>query len=204
MISIRSASPADSEKATFLIRLTLGGTAELFTDNKSMITSEQILSALFVCKAGRLGYQHSFILEADDMPAGLLISFPASKLAALDIATGTNLLSILGLSAMVRLVLRMLPMTSVHEAERGEYYISNLGIHPDFQRRGYGGRLLTFAEEQARKLGLKKCSLIVHQHNENAIRLYQCFDYRIVYSDQFKGLLDKAERGYHRMVKELK
>jgi len=95
-------------------------------------------------------------------------------------------------------------MTSAHEAERGEYYISNLGIHPDFQRRGYGGCLLTFAEEQARKLGLKKCSLIVHQHNENAIRLYQRFDYRIVYSDQFKGPLDEAERGYHRMVKELK
>jgi len=203
MISIRPARSADSEKAAYLIRLTLGGTAELFADNKSAIASEQILSALFVCESGRLGHQHGFILEADDMPAGLLISFPASMLAALDIVTGTNLLSILGFSAMVRLAWRMLPMMGAHEAETGEYYISNLGVHPDYQRHGYGASLLTFAEEQARKLGLNKCSLIVNQHNENAIRLYQRLDYRIIYSGHFKGPLAETERGYHRMIKEL-
>ena len=203
MISIRPARPNDSEKAAFLIRLTLGGTADLFMDAKSTMAPEQIVSALFVRDSGRFSYQHGFILEADDMPVGLLISFSAAKMAMLDLATGINLLSILGLSAMMRLTQRMLPMTGVHEAERGEYYISNVGVHPDYQRRGYGARLLTFAEEQACRLGLKICSLIVNQHNENAIRLYQRFDYQIVYSGQFKGSLAQTEGGYHRMVKEL-
>jgi ribosomal protein S18 acetylase RimI-like enzyme len=203
MISIRPACPDDSEQAVLLIRLTLGRTIDLFIDKGSTMTAGQILSALFVRDSGRLSYQHGFILEADVMPAGLLISFPASKLAALDFATGMNLLSILGPSAMLRLTRRMLPMTSVHEAEGSEYYIGNLGVHPDFQRRGYGSRLLTFAEEQARKFGLKRCSLIVNQHNENAVRLYKHFDYMVVYSGQYKGPLAETERSYHRMVKEL-
>jgi len=203
MISIRPARPNDSEKAAFLTGLTLGRTADLFIDDQSTMAPEQIISALFVRDSGRFSYRHGFILEADDMAAGLLISFSAAKMAMLDLATGINLFSILGLSAMTRLTHRMLPMTGVHEAEHGEYYISNVGVHPDYQRRGYGARLLTFAEEQARKLGLKICSLIVNQHNESAIRLYQRYDYKIVQSGEFKGLLTKTEGGYHRMVKEL-
>ena len=203
MIAIRPARPADSEQAVFLIRLTLGGTAELFVDDKSKMAAGQIFGELFARESGRLSYQHGFILEEDDRAAGLLISFAASKLSLLDLATGMNLLSILGLSAMARLTKRMWPMTGVHEAERGEYYISNLSVHPDLQRRGHGMRLLTFAEEQARRLGLKFCSLIVNQHNHKAVRLYQRRDYKIVHIGQFKGPLAETEGGYHRMVKEL-
>ena len=121
----------------------------------------------------------------------------------LDLATGRNLLSILGFSAMQRLTQRMLPMTGVHEAERGEYYISNIAVLPDFQGRGHGKRLLTFAEEQARKLGLKKCSLVVNQHNEKAIPFYEHLGYQMVRSEKFKGRLAETEGGYHRMVKEM-
>ncbi len=203
MISTRPARPDDSEKTAFLIRLTMGGTADLFVDDKSRMTPEQIFGALFMRDSGRLSYQHGFVLEVNGELAGLLISFAGSQLSALDLATGMNLLSILGLAAMTRLTQRMVPMTAVREAERDEYYISNIGVHPDFQRRGNGAQLLTFAEEQARELGLKKCSLIVNRHNENAIRLYRRFDYKIVYSGEFKGRLAEIEGGYHRMVKEL-
>jgi len=203
MTSIRPARPEDALTAGLLIRITLGGTADLFVDHESTMTAEQILAALFVRRGGRLSYQHGSILEVDDMPAGLLISFAASEMAMLDLATGGNLLSILGLGAAGRLTRRMLPMMGVREAERGEYYISNIGVLPDFQRRGYGTRLLTYAEERARQGGSTKCALIVNKHNEKAIRLYQRLDYRIVYSGEFKGPLAETEGGYHRMVKEL-
>jgi ribosomal protein S18 acetylase RimI-like enzyme len=204
MISIRPARPDDSAQAAFLIRLTMGGTAELFADGASRLSPEQLLAALFRRPGGRLSYQHGFILEADQAPLGLLISFPASGMTRLDLTMGANLLSTLGFPAMMRLTRRMLPMMKVREAERGEYYISNIAVHPDAQRRGYGALLLAFAEEQAGQLGLQKCSLIVNQHNADAIRLYQRFGYRIVHSGQYPGPLAEIEGGYDRMVKDLK
>ena len=204
MISIRPARPDDSARAAFLIRLTMGGTADMFADGASGLTPEQVLAALFHRACGRLSYQHGFILEADQDPVGLLVSFPASEMTRLDLAMGINLLSVLGFSSMTRLTRRMVPMMKVREAERGEYYISNLAVHPDAQRRGYGGQLLVFAEQQAYKFGLQKCSLIVNQHNADAIRLYQSFGYRIVHSGQYPGALAEIEGGYHRMVKDMK
>lgn len=42
-------------------------------------------------------------------------------------------------------------------------YIDNIAVHPDFQRRGIGDRLLSFAEEQARAAGLRRMSLLTNQ-----------------------------------------
>ncbi len=197
-ISIRPARPDDATVAASLIRLTMGASANLFSDIESGWTSEKLLATLFTYKGGRFSYQVGTILAADDAAVGLLVSYPASKMTMLDLITGRNLLSILDFRAMIRFTKRMSLMLNIHEAERGEYYISNVGVLSDFQRKGYGARLLTFAEEQARKSSLKKCSLIVDQHNDGAIRLYQQFGYKIIFSGKLDG-----ESGYHRMVKEL-
>ena len=68
MISIRPARPDDSAQAAFLIRLSMGGTAELFADSKSRLSPEGLLAALFHRAGGRLSYQHGFVLEADQAP----------------------------------------------------------------------------------------------------------------------------------------
>ena len=204
MISIRPARPDDSAQAAYLIRLTMGGTAYMFADDRSRLSPEELLTALFRRSGGRLSYQHGFVLEADQVPVGLLISFPASAMSLLDLGMGVNLLSILGFSAMTRFTRRILPMMQVREAVSGEYYISNVAVHPDAQRRGYGAQLLSFAEDQAHQYGLRKCSLIVNQHNADAIRLYQRFGFQIVHSGQYPGSLAEIAGGYHRMVKDLK
>ena len=176
----------------------MGGSADLFSDIESGWTSEKLLAALFARSGGRFGYQVGTILIADEAAVGLLVSYPASKLTMLDLVTGRTLLSILGIRPTIRFAKRMSAMLNLREAERGEYYISNVGVLPDFQGNGYGARLLTLAEEQARKFGLKRCSLIVDQQNDGAIRLYRRFGYKIVFSGKLDG-----ESGYHRMVKEL-
>lgn len=196
-ILIRPARPDDAAAAASLIRLTMGGSADSFADIESGWSSEKLLSALFVRGGGRFGYRVGTILEADEAAVGLLVSYPASKMAMLDWSTGRNLLSVLGVRALIRLTKRIVPKMNIHEAERGEYYISNIGVLPDFQGNGYGARLLTFAEQQARKSNLNKCSLIVDEHNDGAIRLYQRFGYKVVFSGRL------GESGYHRMVKEL-
>ena len=85
---------------------------------------------------------------------------------------------------------------SIREAKRGEFYISNLAVQPEFQGRGFGTRLMSFAEEQARGSGLRRCALIVDAKNKNAIHFYQMIGYKIVFSGKHKS-------DYHRMVKDL-
>ena len=58
---------------------------------------------------------------------------------------------------------------------QGFAWISTVGVHPDFQRRGLGAALLTAAEAQLTTPILK---LTVRQSNLGAIALYEKFGYR--------------------------
>ena len=57
---------------------------------------------------------------------------------------------------------------------QGFAWISTVGVHPDFQRRGVGAALLTAAEAQ---LTTPRIKLTVRQSNFGAIALYQKFGY---------------------------
>lgn len=60
----------------------------------------------------------------------------------------------------------------------GVAWIATLGVHPDFQRRGVGQRLL--AELEAR-LAVPVLKLTVRQSNQAAIALYRKFGYAPVH-----------------------
>lgn len=59
----------------------------------------------------------------------------------------------------------------------GEGQITNVAVHPDFRRCGYGravvGALMAYAESE----GLFEVSLEVRESNEAAIALYRAFDF---------------------------
>ncbi len=57
---------------------------------------------------------------------------------------------------------------------QGFAWISTVGVHPDFQRRGLGAALLTAAEAQ---LTTPRLKLTVRQSNLGAIALYEKFGY---------------------------
>ena len=59
-------------------------------------------------------------------------------------------------------------------ARAGYAWIATIGVHPDFQRRGIGARLLVEAEA---RLATPIIKLTVRQSNARAIALYQKFGY---------------------------
>jgi ribosomal protein S18 acetylase RimI-like enzyme len=58
---------------------------------------------------------------------------------------------------------------------QGFSWIATIGVHPDFQRRGIGERLLAAAEAA---LTTPRIRLTVRRSNVGAIALYQKFGYR--------------------------
>jgi ribosomal-protein-alanine N-acetyltransferase len=57
---------------------------------------------------------------------------------------------------------------------QGFAWIATLGVHPDFQRRGIGARLLAAAEA---RLATPRLKLTVRESNAPAIALYRKFGY---------------------------
>ena len=54
-----------------------------------------------------------------------------------------------------------------------EAQVAELGVHPDFRRRGLGRRLASEALEEARARGCSAATLEVREGNEAARRLYE-------------------------------
>ncbi len=180
---IRPARPDDAPLAAVVFRLSMNRFAEhLFGADGH--AAEIALMKLFSRNAGRFGYERAFVIEHHKRALGMLIAFPGRDLTRLTLAP-----------------LRFLPLAFGwgREAQADEYYLSNLAVLPAMHGRGYGPRLLNYADEQARACGLSKCSLLVSPRNKAALRLYKKHGYEIVSTHHHKNPL----ASYHRMVKQV-
>jgi GNAT superfamily N-acetyltransferase len=57
--------------------------------------------------------------------------------------------------------------------------LSDIAIHPDFQRRGYGRKLISYCMNQAYLNGKRQFSLSVETSNLHALTLYQHLGFHI-------------------------
>lgn len=64
-------------------------------------------------------------------------------------------------------------------ATPGEMKLDKLYVHPDWQRRGYGGRLIERVCEQARRAGCSRVVLAVNRNNLSAIAGYRKYGFQV-------------------------
>ncbi len=62
-----------------------------------------------------------------------------------------------------------------YDGHRG--WINYLAVHPDFQRRGLGSKLMEAAQTLLLELGCPKINLQVRPSNENAVGFYKSIGY---------------------------
>ena len=62
-----------------------------------------------------------------------------------------------------------------HEGHRG--WVNYLGVHPAYQRRGFGRQLMEFAEEKLLALGCPKINLQIRKDNLGAVQFYERIGY---------------------------
>lgn len=66
--------------------------------------------------------------------------------------------------------------------------VYSVAIHPDYQHRGFGRRLLAWAEQDARQAGYTRIRLYTNALMEENIALYQSLGYRETHREPFHGL----------------
>lgn len=197
-LRIRAAQPVDASFAASMIYLSMEHLADhLFQQNKDTI--QAAIAQLFARNAGRFGYKYAYVAEFEGDQVGLLIASRGDRIDRLNLETAPHLVAVLGLTKAIGFIRRGIRLPGGREAYKDEFYVGNLGVLPSMQGRSFGSQLLAYAEKLACENNLKKCSLIVGGYNTNARRLYERVGYQVIETVE----AEKADLGYHRMVKVL-
>jgi len=163
----------------------------------------KVLEAFFIRRKNHFSHRYTEIAEMINQPAGLLVSYPSRILRSFYLNMGLQIWSIYGFKDSLRMIRLQIGKLSSREAGPGEYYIGHLAVQADFQRKGIGRALMNHAERRARGMGLRKCSLMVDQGNDNARSLYVDIGYQVIESISTPEHAHQGLTGYERMVKNL-
>lgn len=65
--------------------------------------------------------------------------------------------------------------------------IENVAVEPSFQKRGYGRKMVAYAEQLAREVGLTTVRLYTNQRFEENLRLYSALGYEVEREEVLNG-----------------
>jgi len=174
-IVIRKGSPADADH---FARLALY-TAPEYLALALAPDPARTLGQLFRHPNNLFSHTYSRFMEIDGEPAGmsLFYDYEAKKRGMLPFITLTTRIlgkdSFHAFSVLARFALVF------GRIQEGDMYSSNSALYPKFRARGFGARLFTISEEEARRAGLKRVVVDVAADNTPAISLRQKLGYRI-------------------------
>ena len=185
----RKATREDAEKIAEFIAMAEGEMLVYFfkTDDPN-IHRNGLLSFILSPTLNRYSLDMNIVAEENGVVAGSVTAFPADRQPELDIP----LIERLKQSGVTVEKLFL-------EGAPGTYYLSTMGVNPDFRGRGIGTMLMEAAEEEGRNLGFEKTSLLVSKDKDRARHLYERRGYEIV--DDAVAIAVGAE--YYRMAKNL-
>ncbi len=203
-IVFRPALPADALVAGHLLAMSLGHAGPYLFGHDRTDRAEQLVRRLYGLPGNRFSYEYADVALVGNQVAGLLLSHPGRLVNEMMLPMARRFLACAGPGEFARFLWRAIPLARIRETAPQQYYVSNLAVLLEYQRRGIGSSLLAHAEGKARAAGLSACSLIAEIGNDTAYRLYTRVGYRVVQTIETPGLARKIGlRGVQRMVKTL-
>ena len=185
MLMIRKAEKKDVKGAIPLLVTALDEMRTVFTghtDEKKILSK---LEEYFMLDNGRYTYKNFSVCEIDGKIAGIIVAYHSDEGEGLD----EVMLAELRKNGIRRDYFEK-------EFYDNEYYIDSVAVGTDYQGRGIAKQLIKFAEDEGRKLGYEKMSLIVHTEKEKAYSIYKKIGYEedskiTVYGEKYKHMVKK-------------
>lgn len=160
-------------------------------------TKEEILERLESLIRGenfRYSLKNIKVAELSGKVCGVIVGLKEDEIMNLDIKTTIKLLSLIkGLKNKVKFIYDVIQGYSLTEAEKGEFYISNIATSPEVRGLGIGKELIKIAENMAKEKGYKNCSLLAKDKVVKSF--YEKLDYK------FEEIREYCSQDLYRMVK---
>jgi len=140
---------------------------------------KEMIQKIFKERRNLFSFEHTYFLKMDGKIVGMVLSYDWTVKRKEEINTGRVLFKHMGLKLMKRLPLLLKLNSVVGILNRGEYYISNIAVYPEYRGMGIGTHMLNFLKNKTKSKGLTLV-LDVETENERAINLYKRFGFKIV------------------------
>ncbi|CAD5244409.1 GNAT family N-acetyltransferase [Thermococcus camini] len=160
-----------------------------------------VFEALFLEKENLFSHEHVVFAVYDGEIAGMLLGYDWKTREREEKRTGWLMMRILGFDFLKKLPGFIRASLSSGRLEKGDYYISNVAVYPEFRGRKIGKSLMLHAEERAKDMA-KRMALDVEKDNEIAIAVYKKLGYSIEREHSVE--LEGKVYMFYKMVKGLK
>lgn len=134
----------------------------------------------------RLSHKNIWVYRVKEESAGLIVAYSSNDIKKLD-------------EPIIKyLATKDIDIQSFDtECFANEFYIDTVSVRPSFQRRGIAKNLFIFIEEEAKRLGFEKISLLVDSYNFRALKLYEKMGF------VKDGILKVSGINFCRMIKKI-
>jgi len=159
------------------------------------------LKSLFLKPNNLFSFTHTTFIEVKDKTAGMLLGYDFNDSQKDTLKTGILMLMKLNFHSIKIIGNLLKAERTIGKVNKGEFYISNVAVYPEFRGIGLGNELMLNTEKIARSTKNKSMSLDVEIENKGAIKVYKKLGYRII--GDIKILELRKTFKFYRMIKEL-
>lgn len=180
---IRKAEKKDAKASIPLLLTALDEMTVIFTGYENEEEIIKKFEEFFSLEEGRYSYKNFSVCEVDGKIAGIVVAYYSDEGEKLD-SVLLNSLRKLGIEREY----------FEKEFNDGEYYIDSIAVSSEYQGRGIAKKLINFVENEGKKKGYKKMSLIVHENKEKPHSIYKKLGYEedellTVYSEKYRHMV---------------
>jgi len=173
---IRPAKPEDAAQVVPLLLQAMGELAYKLTHSQNEAAVNRIFENLFQLPGNQYSYANTLVFEEAGEVLGSVTAYDGGKLPEL---------------RKTFLAYINQPDTDNHnadtETQSGEFYLDSISVNPDTQGKGIGKLLVKAGIAWGQQLGHQNIGLLVEQHNERALKLYQHLGFTIQNEKEFMG-----------------
>jgi ribosomal protein S18 acetylase RimI-like enzyme len=195
---IRKALPTDAEDFATLVIMS----APLLLPTIYGEGVANVMQYLFCRPSNLISFEYTCFAEHGGRKAGMVLSYDWQVKEREGRQTGFLLFEKMRGAFRRKVPLLMKFENVIGVVKDREYYISNIAVYPEYRSAGIGTRLISIAEEEAKKSGAQGVVLDVEVENTSATRLYKRLGYSVA-NESTVRLRRGQSFSFYRMCKEL-